>query len=118
MADDVTVYGIPNCDQVRRARAWLDLHDVVYRFHDFRRDGCGAALVARFIDAVGAEHLINRRGTTWRALDELRRSEVDSDAGARDLLVANPALIKRPVLAFGARIMVGFDDPSYTRLFA
>ena len=118
MADEVTVHGIANCDQVRHARAWLDMHDISYRFHDFRRDGCDAALAARFIDAVGAEQLINRRGTTWRALDGQRRSQADSDAGARDLMVAFPALIKRPVLAVGARIAVGFDDPSYTRLFA
>ena len=118
MADAVTVYGIPNCDQIRRARAWLDMHDVVYRFHDLRRDGCDAALVTRFIDAVGAEQLINRRGTTWRALDEQRRSQADSDAGARELMVANPALIKRPVLATAERVTVGFDDTAYTRLFA
>ena len=118
MADDVTVYGIPNCDQVRRARAWLVAHDVSYRFHDFRRDGCDAALVTRFIDTVGSEHLINRRGTTWRALGEERKSQADSDAGARDLMVANPALIKRPVLATAERVTVGFDDTAYTRLFA
>lgn len=111
MADspDVVIHGIPNCDTVRRARAWLVARDVPHRFHDFRRDGLPATLLATWVEHLGTESLLNRRGTTWRGL-----SEQDRACDPVALMLAQPALVKRPVLAVGDALLVGFDEAAWT----
>lgn len=117
MARAVTLYGIPNCDQARRARAWLDEQRVAYRFHDFKREGLSAPLAERWIGHAGTEKLVNRRGTTWRGLSEAQKAVADSPATAGPLLCAHPSVVKRPVLDVDGGISVGFDPGDYARLF-
>jgi len=104
----VAVYGIPNCDTVKKARAWLDGHGVAYAFHDYKREGADPARLAAWSDAVGWEGLLNRRGTTFRALSEADKSDIDR-AKALRLMQAHPSLIKRPVVEHGGGLLVGFD---------
>lgn len=110
-----TLYGIKNCDTVRKARQWLDEHGIDYRFHDFRADGLEPALLMRFEEALGWEALLNRRGTTWRTLDESERANIGRES-AIALMLAKPALIKRPVLeSDGGIVVVGFSPDDYSR---
>ncbi|RYF30803.1 MAG: ArsC family reductase [Comamonadaceae bacterium] len=111
----ITLYGIPNCDTVKRARAWLDDHALAYRFHDFRKDGVPTAELDRWLQAPGWETVVNRRGTTWRRLDDATRAAVVDAASARPVLLANPSLIKRPVVAWtaGDDATVGFDPAEW-----
>ena len=117
-ANTSTLYGIPNCDSVRQARRWLDEHDVAYRFHDFRKDGLDAALLERWIDRLDDwGELVNRRGTTWRQLDEADKRELDRAKAVR-LLIEHPTVVKRPVLEHGERVLVGFEADLWTRLLS
>ena len=109
----ITVYGIANCDTVRRARAWLDAAGVTVSFHDFKRDGLPESSLDRWIAVVGCERLLNRKGTTWRRLDDAARATADSTEGAAALMLALPSLVKRPVVEWAdGRVSVGFD-PEY-----
>jgi len=105
-----TLYGIPNCDTVKKARAWLVAQGVAHRFHDFKREGVPAAALSRWLQRAGRDTLINRKGTTWRQLSEAQREAVVDDASAATLLSAQPSLIKRPVVEWAdGRLTVGFD---------
>jgi len=112
-----TLYGIRNCDTVKKARRWLGEHDVDYGFHDFRADGLTKAQLKRWIAAVGWETLLNRRGTTWRKLPEAERNGITA-ARAERLMLAEPTLIKRPVLEVAGSVLVGFSADEYGKLFA
>ncbi len=106
-----TVYGIANCDTVKRARAWLVEQGVDARFHDFKKAGVPPQELDRWLAAAGWEQVLNRRGTTWRKLDEAQRAAVVDLASARALMLAQPSVIKRPVVQWpDGRITVGFDD--------
>lgn len=109
------LYGIKNCDTVRKARRWLDEHEVEYRFHDFRADGLQPERLRAWADELGWETLLNRRGTTWRNLPDERKSGIDREL-ALELMHEQPALIKRPVLDLGTRRQVGFDAELYADL--
>jgi arsenate reductase (glutaredoxin) len=108
----ITLYGIRNCDTMKRARAWLDAHQVGYVFHDYKSAGIDRATLERWQREVGLDRLLNRSGTTFRKLDASRRQALD-DAGALALMVAQPSMIRRPVLETGAGILVGFDPGEY-----
>ncbi|MDM0011710.1 ArsC family reductase [Variovorax sp. J22P168] len=110
-----TLYGIPNCDTVKRARTWLDAHGVAYTFHDFKKAGVPEAELDRWLQAPGWEALVNRRGTTWRRLDDATRASVVDAASARAVLLENPSLIKRPVVNWGAArdVTTGFDADAW-----
>ncbi len=110
------LYGIPNCDSVRNARRWLDARDIPYKFHDFRKDGLDATLLGGWLEQVGWESLLNRRGLTWRQLPAAQREGIDARR-ARALLLEQPTLIKRPLLAIGNHLEVGFDADRYATLF-
>lgn len=114
--DDVVLYGIETCDQVRKARLWLKTHDVPHRYHDFRRDGLTAEMLARWFGRVPWDALVNRKGLTWRRLDAGRRASVTDQASAAELLLAEPTIVKRPVLEAGDRLMVGFSEAVYASL--
>ena len=103
----ITVFGIPNCDTCRKARKWLKDNEIEHEFHDFRKDGLTRGDVDGWADAVGWETLLNRRGTTWRKLPESDKVVSDA-ASAAALMTKNPTLIKRPVIAAGETILVGF----------
>jgi len=112
------LYGIPNCDTVKRARSWLDEHGVAYQFHDFKKSGVPEAELDQWLRAPGWEALVNRRGTTWRRLDDATRAAVVDAASARAVLLANPSLIKRPVVNWGSAsgVTTGFDAAQWKSL--
>ncbi|WP_295641759.1 ArsC family reductase [uncultured Methylibium sp.] len=104
------LYGIPNCDTVKKARAWLDAADVAYRFHDFKKAGVPAEALAAWLAAVGWERLLNRQGTTWRKLDAAVQSRIVDAASAAVLMREQASVIRRPVVAWAdGSITVGFD---------
>jgi len=104
----VTLYGIKNCDTVRKARAWLEERGVDYTFHDFRKDGLEPGLVDRWMASISWERLLNRRGTTWRKLPP-EEQQVSGEAGAKSVMLSHPAVIKRPVFDIDGKILVGFS---------
>jgi Spx/MgsR family transcriptional regulator len=107
---DTVLYGIPNCDTVKRARAWLADHGRAHRFHDFKKAGVPPERLGAWLEALGWEVLVNRQGTTWRKLEEAQRAAVVDAASARALMLAQPSVIKRPVVEWSdGRITVGFD---------
>jgi arsenate reductase len=107
-----TIYGIKNCDTMKKARIWLDAHGVGYAFHDYKTAGIDAATLQAWAKAVGWETLLNRAGTTFRKLPEADRTEL-TEAKAIALMLAQPSMIKRPVLDFGGRLTVGFKPEIY-----
>ena len=104
----IHVYGIPNCDTVKKARAWLDARGVDYAFHDYKKEGAESAKLAAWSDAVGWEALLNRRGTTFRGLSEADKADIDRTKALR-LMVASPSLIRRPVVEHAGGVLMGFD---------
>jgi arsenate reductase (glutaredoxin) len=108
-----TLYGIPNCDTVKKARAWLTEHGVAYDFHDFKKQGVPANELNGWLKAVGWEILVNRKGTTWRKLDEATRAAVVDAASARALMLANASVIKRPVVQWADGVTVGFNAEAW-----
>lgn len=110
----VVLYGIPNCDSVKKARAWLAGHGVAHSFHDFKKSGVPADALAAWVQAVGRDRLLNRQGTTWRKLDAATQASVVDDASAMALLQTQPSLIKRPVVRWANGITVGFDADTWT----
>jgi arsenate reductase (glutaredoxin) len=106
----ITLHGIPNCDTVKKARAWLDANGREHRFHDFKKQGVPEAELDAWLASAGWETLVNRKGTTWRQLDDATRAAVVDSASARRLLLAQPSLIKRPVVRWSdGALTVGFD---------
>jgi|TARA_B110000259_G_C13783741_1_gene309716 arsenate reductase len=112
----VTVYGIKNCDTIKKARNWLSDNGIDYHFHDFRADGIDAATIEQWIAQAGWETVLNRRGTTWRKLDPSIQAATTSENVAA-LLVEHPAMIKRPVLDVAGVINIGFKAEQYQTLF-
>ncbi|HEY4370976.1 MAG TPA: ArsC family reductase [Burkholderiales bacterium] len=117
MAKTVTLYGIPNCDTVKKARTWLDSQGVTYTFHDFKKQGLDKSLAAGWLKELGPEVLINRKGTTWRKLDEAAQANAGSAAGALALMLAQPSVIKRPVLDRDGALSAGFTPDTYSKYF-
>lgn len=107
-----TIYGIRNCDTMKKAFAWLDDHGVSYDFHDYKKSGIDAARLKSWSQQVGWEVLLNTRGTTWRKLAPAQQANLD-EAKALKLMRENPSLIKRPVLETGRDLLVGFDAERY-----
>ena len=108
----ITMYGIRNCDTVKKARAWLDARGVAYAFHDYKASGIDPARLESWCAELGWEALLNRAGTTFRKLAESDRQQLDA-ARAKALMLAQPSLIKRPVLDLGSRRLVGFSPALY-----
>lgn len=105
-----TLYGIPNCDSVKRARAWLTARGLAHDFHDFKKQGLPADRLEAWAQAVGWETLLNRKGTTWRKLDAATQAAVVDAPSARALMLAQASVVKRPVVEWAdGRITVGFD---------
>ncbi|WP_312982963.1 ArsC family reductase [Atlantibacter sp.] len=114
----VILHGIKNCDTIKKARRWLESHQIDYQFHDYRVDGINAEMMHKFAHELGWEALLNTRGTTWRKLDESRRNAVTDAASAIDLMVEMPAIIKRPLLcAPGKPMLLGFNETQYQQYF-
>jgi arsenate reductase len=112
----VTIYGIKNCDTMKKARAWLDAHDVAYAFHDYKAAGIERAVLQGWARAVGWERLLNRAGTTFRKLPDAAKAGLTEDR-ALALMREQPSLIKRPVLDVGGSLIVGFQPETYAQTF-
>lgn len=119
MSDSMTatLYGIPNCDTVKKAKTWLEKNGVDYTFHDFKKGGISRALVESWLTHVPWDVLINRKGTTWRALSDERKAAISDADSAAALMLESPSVIKRPVLAFNGNTHVGFSDDAYLQIF-
>ncbi|MCF3935713.1 arsenate reductase [Acuticoccus sp. M5D2P5] len=112
----VTIYGIKNCDTMKKAFAWLDSHGVAYTFHDYKKAGVAEADLVRWCEAAGWETVLNRAGTTFRKLPDAAKADLTRDKAVA-LMMENPSMIKRPVLETGATVEVGFKPERYGALF-
>ena len=116
-ATHVTVFGIPNCDTVKKARTWLTSQGIDYAFHDFKKLGVPEELLSGWVAAVSWEKLVNRKGTTWRKLDDATRLAVVDAVTATTLMLAHASVVKRPVVVWGdGRVTVGFDVTEWLSL--
>ena len=106
------IYGIRNCDTMKKAFAWFEAAGIAYEFHDYKKDGVSAAKLAQWAGRVGWEKLANARGPTWRKIPEAQRQDLD-EAGALALLAEHTSAIKRPVVEVGSELLVGFDPEAY-----
>jgi arsenate reductase len=112
-----TLYGIKNCDTVKKARNWLDQHGIAYRFHDFRTDGLTPELLQHFAEHLDWNKLLNRSSTSWRQLSAEQQADLTLEK-AMQLMLATPTLIKRPILESGDRLTLGFaKDSGYAAIF-
>jgi len=111
------VYGIKNCDTVKKSRRWLEANGVDFQFHDFRADGLDQSTIESWLEKVSWETLFNKRSTTWRQLDDPRKDQLDQRI-AIELMLANPTLIKRPIVTNNNDCIVGFKEAEYAAYFA
>ena len=113
----LTLYGIPNCDAVKKARAWLDSRNVPYAFHDYKKQGADAARVAGWVEQAGLDRVLNKAGTTFRKLDDARKADLDA-AKAVALMVEQPSMIKRPIVEHPGGLLVGFKEAEWSAALA
>lgn len=116
MATGIRVHGIRNCDTMKKARAWLDANGVTYTFHDYKTEGVSRASLVKWCKVLGWEAVLNKAGTTFRALPEASRSNLTEDK-AVELMLSQPSMIKRPMLETGDRVVAGFKPALYETLF-
>ena len=108
------MYGISNCDTIKKARKWLDQYAIHYRFHDYKKEGVDSDQLQQWINELGWQGLINRRSTSWRKLDEQTRTSMD-EALALSVMLHNPSIIKRPLLIVGDQKILGFNETRYAQ---
>lgn len=108
----ITLYGIPNCDTVKKARTWLDGKGIAYTFHDYKKQGADPARIARWIDAAGLDKVVNKAGTTYRKLDDAQKSALAGE-GAPAVLSENTSVIKRPIVEHPGGLLVGFKEAEW-----
>ena len=113
----ITIYGIKNCDTMKKARAWLDQKGVSYAFHDYKAEGIDRAHLDRWVGCVGWETVLNRAGTTFKKLDDADKADLDREKAIK-LMLAQPSMIKRPVLEADGKLIVGFKPEIYNEAFA
>ena len=111
------VYGIPNCQTVKKARVWLEEHAVDYTFHNFKTEAPTAELLQAWLQHVALDALVNKRGTAWRKLSETDQQALSQTDTALAVLIANPSVIKRPVTVSDTQVLLGFDAERYNQLF-
>ena len=109
------LFGIKNCDTVKKARRWLEDHGIEYQFHDFRQDGLDTKQLSGWVETLGWEAVVNKRSTTWRNLSD-KEKEISSNSQAIKLLAANPTLIKRPVVEKNNTLLIGFKEATFKQL--
>ena len=112
----ITMFGIPNCDTIKKAKKWLEAENVAFDFHDYRKQGIDAAMVTEFCNALGWEQVLNKRGTTFRQLTQEQKDALNEE-NAIALLVENPAMIKRPILKVEDKLHIGFKADQYATIF-
>ncbi|WP_171052267.1 ArsC family reductase [Vibrio sp. Hep-1b-8] len=113
----ITMYGIPNCDTIKKAKKWLEAEGVEYNFHDYRKQGIDKAMVEAFCQQLGWENVVNKRGTTFRQLSQEQKDNLDQNS-AIELLVEQPAMIKRPILVANDTYHLGFKADQYAAIFS
>ena len=113
----IIMYGIKNCDTIKKARNWLDDHGVAYTFHDYKAAGIDSATLDGWIGKLGWEVLLNKAGTTFKKLPDADKAGIDADK-AKALMIAQPSMIKRPVLDFDGKLLVGFKPEQYEQALA
>lgn len=113
----ITMYGIPNCDTIKKAKKWLEAEGVEYHFHDYRKQGIDKAMVETFCQQLGWENVVNKRGTTFRQLSQEQKDNLDQNS-AIELLVEQPAMIKRPILVANGTYHLGFKADQYAAIFS
>ena len=111
----IKIYGIPNCDTMKKARKWLDNNQLDYEFHDYKKHGVPEKNLKQWVKQAGWETLLNKRGTTWRKLDDTVKNNIDENS-AIAVMLENPSAIKRPVLEKGKTLLVGFKEEEYNTL--
>jgi Spx/MgsR family transcriptional regulator len=109
----ITVYGIPNCDSVKKARQWMEAHQVAHHFHDFKKHGLEAADLDLWLSQVDWTVLLNRKGTTWRGLDAATQNQVCDAATAKRLMLLHPSLVKRPLVVADQKVTVGVNPSAW-----
>lgn len=112
----LTMYGISQCDTIKKAKAWLEARNIPYQFHDYKKQGLAPELLDQWLQKLSWEELLNRKGTTWRKLPEEVRENISADS-ARVLMLENQSIIKRPLLVDGDRLLLGFSEASYQAHF-
>lgn len=113
----ITIYGIKNCDTMKKARSWLDSHGIGYRFHDYKAEGIDRTHLVKWIEAQSLDVVLNRAGTTFRKLSDDEKADL-TEAKAIELMISQPSLIKRPVLEANGAITIGFKPEVYEALFS
>lgn len=108
----ITLYGIPNCDTVKKARTWLDAKGIAYTFHDYKKQGADPARIAGWIAKAGLDKVVNKAGTTWRKLDDAQKTALGGD-DAPTVLVAHTSVIKRPIVEYPGGLLVGFKEAEW-----
>ena len=108
----ITVYGIPNCDTMKKARKWLDANNLEYEFHDYKKSGVPEKNLKSWVQAAGWEAILNKRGTTWRKLSDDIKNSIDETSSIQ-VMLDNPSAIKRPILENGKTLLVGFKEEEY-----
>ena len=111
---DIHLYGIPNCDTVKKARSWLDRQGQAYTFHDYKKEGADPDKLAAWIAAAGLDAVVNRKGTTFRALADEDKARAGDSHTAVALLVQHPSIIKRPVVEYPGGVLVGFKEEEWS----
>lgn len=113
----ITIYGIKNCDTMKKAFNWLDEQHINYHFHNYKTDGLNAEQLQTLLDLLGWQTLLNTKGTTWRKLDEASRSCVVDETTAKAVMLENTSMIKRPILVNGQNAIAGFSAERYQQFF-
>ena len=112
------LYGIPNCDTVKKARTWLAAHDIAVEFHDFKKQGLTAEITQHWLQQTSWEQLINRKGLTWRGLPDELKTSITNNSSAQQLMLDKTSVIKRPLLVQDDKLLhIGFNDADYSKLF-
>lgn len=106
----INVYGIPNCNSVKKTRAWLEARGIAYQFHDFKKSGIDAVTLKKWLKTMPLDVLINKKGTTWRGLSDAEKVMADAPETAIELMMSKTSVIKRPVVVYGVQIFVGHDE--------
>lgn len=117
MSSNITMYGIKNCDTIKKAQKWLQANDIEFQFHDYRKDGINLEMLETFAAQLGWENLLNKRGTTFRNLSDEQKADID-ESKALALLVEYPAMVKRPVLVKDNQYRLGFKADLYQAFFS
>ena len=112
----IELYGIPNCNSVKKTRAWLEARGIAYQFHDFKKSGINAVTLKKWLETIPLDVLINKKGTTWRGLSEAEKAMADAPETAIALMMSKTSVIKRPVVVHGAQIFVGHDEDALQKL--